>query len=291
MGGVLRIHQGCAAHPVQEGTVVIGLGLAAGRSKKRRMARMATLAVTAIAVLALPLGALATTTHTPPWADVYNGPMWSGVDTRANGDTAVSYLHSAGYTAFDDDNNTSATSSLGSGNALDDAIWVAIGHANAGQITIENGASGGPPQAGIGGVIANHSVGVSPDFSKGPKAYMYDLAYHSLSKMKLMAFIGCYTGNNGATGSPYNGNLVDEATGDQGVDSAIGFTHEIYWVPNAAGVWIDSFFYHLKSGTTVSTAADDGLADVEYQLILDYGFNGPKINGGATKITPAGYGS
>ena len=218
--------------------------------------------------------------------------MWSFVDPRGDADTAVADLGAMGYIAFDDDNNTSATQSIGVGWAQDDAVWVAYGHAMPGQITIENGATGGPPSPAIGAVVANNQVGISPDFSQGPKAYLYSLPYHQLSKMKLMLFFGCNTGLDALSTSPYAGNLVKEATGDQGVDSSLGFTHEIYFVPDAAGYWSDTFFSSLKNGSTVSNSANAALNMVYLHLSgLPYGFNNPYIVGGTTTIKPAGYGS
>jgi VCBS repeat-containing protein len=253
----------------------------------------------AVAVLLLfaflfPAPAAATTVQSPPWADIMSGPMWAGIDPRGDADTAVAYLKQMGYWTFDDNNNTTATQALSSGWAQSDAVWVAFGHAMAGQITIESGATGGPSSSTIGAVVANRNVGVSPDFSKGPKAYMYDMPYHQLSKMKLMAFIGCNTGNDGAKGSPWDGNLVKEAIGDQGVKSAIGFTHEIYFTPNAADLWTDSFFHGLKNGKSVTDSASDGYNNVFFWWLGfndTWGFSGPFIQGGSTKLTPASYGS
>jgi hypothetical protein len=260
---------------------------------RRWPARILVATVPLLVAGLFPLQVVATT-YSPPWADVMSGPMWSMVDPRADADKTVSYLTSMGYKTFDDDNNTTATQSLSGSWAQSDAVWVAFGHSNAGQIAIESGASGSPPSTHIGAVVANRSVGVSPDFSSGPKAYMYDLPYHQLTKIRLMAFIGCNTGNDGAPGSAYNGNLVAEAYGDQGVDSAVGFRYEIWYVPNTADLWTDAFFHGLQSGETVSSAANDGYNNVFFWwlgLNHTWGFENPNIMGGGTKLKPAAYGS
>jgi hypothetical protein len=125
----------------------------------------AALTATVACIIAVnPVVVKATTVHTPPWADVFSGPMWAGVDPRGDADTAVAALKAMGYTAFDDNNDTSAPQSIGIGLAQDDAVWVAYGHAMPGQITIENGATGNPPSAAIGAVVRrgwkrDHGVG------------------------------------------------------------------------------------------------------------------------------------
>lgn len=222
----------------------------------------------------------------PParWADAFSGPMWGLVDTRPNGDVATSFLSASGYDAFDDDNN--ATPSQALAYAQSDTVWAAFGHANGGQIAIENGATGGPPLTSIGAVVATHGVDVSPDFSLGPKAYLIGLPQGSLSHLKLMAFVGCHTGIDGAAADDFRGNLVTTATQHLGAQSAIGFTHDINWVPDAAGVWTDSFFHSLHLGRSVETSANDALNDVYFQLLFPWGFDNPYIVGGNTTIVP-----
>lgn len=261
----------------------------------RRQPVVATMAASMVVLMsAFPANVQATTTHTIPWGSVFYGPMWNGVDATTAGHTAVDKLSRMGYIVADGNNNTAADKVLRTNYAMDDAVWVAIGHADDGQITIEKGASGGPPQAGIGAVVASRKVAVSPDFSKGPKDYMYDLASNSYAKMKLMAFIGCDTGKNGAAGTPFDGNLVKEAVNDLGADSSIGFTHHIYFAPNATDLWTDAFFTSLRNGKTVTQSATEARGNVFFWLLGfndTWGFDSPYILGGGTKVYPAGYGS
>jgi hypothetical protein len=218
-----------------------------------------------------------------PWADAFSGPMWGFVDTRPNGDDATYFLSMSGYNAFDDNNNVTPLQALAY--AQGDTVWSAFGHANGGQIAIENGATGGPPAASIGAVVATHGVDVSPDFSLGPTAYLIDLPEDWLDDLKLMAFVGCHTGNDAAA-DDLDGNLVRAATEHLGAQSAIGFTHDINWVPDAAGVWTDSFFHSLHLGRNVETSANDALNDVYFQLLFPWGFDNPYIVGGNTTIVP-----
>jgi hypothetical protein len=257
------------------------------------MTALVLLAATVIAGAAMqtaPGRASATYVKSPPWADIIVGPMWGGVDTRGYGDTAVSYLKGIGYTAFDDDNNTSPAQALGPAWAQADAVWAAEGHANAGQICVESGGQ-------FGVVRANNQVAVSPNCSALAAADMWAMPSYTLGKMKLMAFIGCYTGNNGKSGSPYNGNLLDEAYYDQGVDSVLGFTGEITstspipGIPESWGLWNDAFWHELALGGTVGSAWYAGIQNVYFWWCQYWGFNTARILGGSVKIKPAGYGS
>lgn len=253
-------------------------------SKRTRVAVAALLM--AVSLAGVPRPANATIIYNPPWADIMSGPMWGGVITSGYGDQAVGWLKTIGYSAFDDDNNTTPTQSLSSGWAQADAVWAAIGHAGPGHICIESGGH-------LGIVRANNQAGIPSTCSYWGAADIYSMPVGSLNRLKLMAFIGCETGRN-STG-PYSGNLVSTAFYQRGVDSAIGFNGDIYstsapLIPDAWGLWNDGFWHELANGGTVSGAWYAGAQDVYFWWGQYFGFDSAVILGGSVRIKPAGYG-
>lgn len=249
--------------------------------------------IAALASVLMP-GSAAATYNTPPWADVMSGPMWGGVDPRGDAANAIGYLKSMGYRTFDDNNNTTPAQAIGPGWAQSDGVWVAMGHGNAGLIIVESGATGGPPSPKIAAVYANSSVPVTPDSYVPANRNLYSLPLGKLRNVRLMVFFACNTGNDGKAGSPWNGNLVDEAYNDQYVTSAIGFRYEIRFIAGADATWSDGFFHSLQVGQNVQAAADQGLANVHWLqgwFYNSYGFDNPKIAGGWTTIAPAANGN
>jgi hypothetical protein len=251
--------------------------------------RAATLSLALL--LVTPATTLAFHRFMPPYADVISGPMWGGVDPRGDADQAVSRLSSGGYHAFDDNNVATPTQALGDYWAADDAIWVAMGHANGGLIIVENGATGGPPSSHISAIYASSYVDRTPDADNSKAANLYDKPYHYLHNIRLMVFFGCDSGLDGKHGTPWDGNLVKEAVGDQGVGSAIGFTYYIRYLMNADLIWTEAFYdgltvYHLTLSESASLAATM-VSDLVGGFYNTYGFENPYIVNGGVKIYPA----
>jgi hypothetical protein len=221
--------------------------------------------------------------------------MWGGIDPRGDADIAVSYLGQLGYRTFDDNDDTTPALALGSGWAQSDAVWVAMGHGNAGLTVMEDGATGGPPDSHIGAIYATQSVSHTPDVNPALNSYMYPtMAYQQLNRVKLMVFFSCNSGLDGAPGLAYNGNLVTVATSYLGVDSAIGVTHDIYYLLGADNTWTEGFFHGLRVGPNVQDAANQALANVQFwdgHFYASFGFEGPYIVAGTTKISPVGWGT
>jgi 4-aminobutyrate aminotransferase-like enzyme len=77
----------------------------------------------------------------------------------------------------------------------------------------------------------------------------------TISNMKLMVFVGCYTGKGGTNGA----NLPHVAV-SHGANAAIGFSTTL--VCSAANTWTKDYFDSLSSGYTVSQA---------YTISMNYG--------------------
>ena len=243
-------------------------------------------------VIISPATADATTnTHSPPWADVINGPMWGGFDPRGAASGAVQWLDWSGYYTFNDNNNTDAAQAIGPLWALDDSVFVVFGHGLPGQIAVEKNGN-------VGAITANVNIAIAPDFANGVRANLHDKPSGYWNRMKLAAWIGCNTGVDADPNLPNQGNLVRESVLRLGADFSIGFRHLIYAVPNAMDLWTDAFFDTLNdnAGTpgTVGQAATAGLGNVRFwwgTANYSWGFENPYISGGGVTIRPTGYGN
>ena len=217
--------------------------------------------------------------------------MWNGYDPRDAATNATNWLSTTGYDSFDDNNNTDALTAIGPNFARDDAVFVVFGHGLPGQIAVEkNGV--------VGAITANSHLALSPDFSAGVRANLYDKPTDYWSLMKLAVWIACDSGVDGDASLPFKGNLVRESVNDMGASSGLGFMYLIYAVPNALDLWTDGFFHALNdnggSPATVADAASAGAANVRFwwgTANNTWGFANPFILNGNVKVKPAGYGN
>jgi hypothetical protein len=258
--------------------------------KRSHFRPLVALSVSVVLGLALPATASATIIRQPPWADIMSGSFWDFLDTRADADSAVNYLSGMGYYAFDDDSNTTPTQALGPYWAQSDSVWAAMGHGTPGQICINNGGQ-------LGVVLANSTLSPTSSCNSVLPAAMHSMPANTLSQMKLMAFISCYSAVDGNAGSPMFGNLLKEAVWNQGADSAIGFygeiihTQPIPFPPDTEWLWNDAFWHSLALGSRIDTAWYAGLQNIYTWWHAYYGFNDVAIYGGFVTIAPAAYGN
>ncbi len=113
--------------------------------------------------------------------------------------------------------------------------------------------------------------------SNSSKYYALDnLDLDSLSTMRIMAFVGCKTGNTSAS----NGNLLDSAV-NMGADCALGFTNTIYH-PAPGETFVDVFTDKLVDGYSVSWAAASAKSSVLISNNQYYGYDSYVFEGSDT---------
>lgn len=252
-----------------------------------KLARLAgVFGVAATMLFVAPGAATATTYHTPPWADLncswFTGAGWDGLDTRQACTNGKNELAAAGYTAFANNNGSSANQVMGPGWAQDDAIWALFGHANAGFMTTYNATVGRTDLAAQPGISGNCT---------GSNACLTNYTTTQLHAIKVMIFGGCYTANSPNGTSAYI--LPYQAVHYRGVDAAVGWSHTVSW-PHM-DQWTKSFFHFTGSNGVPPTLLNSAIyaENDTYAAYGDFGGTDSSVwygNAGLS-IRPAAYGN
>jgi hypothetical protein len=247
----------------------------------RRLAAIAT-------ILGLSLTAFAPTAsatmYSPPWADIF-GSTWNNLNTIPAATNFYNNLSST-YHRFLNQNST-ATTAMGSAYAQSDAIWADFGHGNAGFIQFCSPPNGATCSTSLS---ANSGVGIG---CGSPNDCLSDYPTQ-IHHIKYMLFAGCHTAIDANSGAPNAGNLVKQAVYTEGVDSALGFRDLIYFgAPGTGGeIWGTNDARYLSQSYTVNNAAFTAAQDVQN---ANFGWGGGYDTfwaiGGGTKVMPAAYGS
>ena len=244
----------------------------------------------ALAAAAVAVVALTSPVSASPRADSF-GNHWAGangLDTRTAAANAFNQLSAAGYAAHDTVNTDVWTAMS---DAQSDAVWVNFGH----------GAADGQP----GGWISWYDPAYSPTTlvlranqnvgpCTGSGTCLKTNVGTTIHRVRLMVVGGCNSGTNGAGSDAQHSNLVTTAVQYDGVDSSIGFSHEIMFGGGSqpAENWSNSFFYDLRQGATVAAAQSYALTIVESQNNgSGEGFEHYFVLNGSVKIMPPAFGS
>jgi hypothetical protein len=188
-------------------------------------------------------------------------------------DNAFYQVQAAGYRTFADI-GVSVASSMGPSYAQSDAIWLMVGHANAGEITTYTGTTETYMTAAAGGRYS----------CTAPNACLNNYTSSQIHGIKIMIFAGCYTSN----ASSQTGYRLPAVAVSKGVDSAIGWSGLLdnLHVPT----WTRNFFYYPGKG--VLNAAIYAEQQVLAQMGGYGGTNNSVIYGSTTvSVFPPGYGS
>lgn len=245
------------------------------RTKTPALSKAAVIFGTVLVAGGLFPGPAVAVQYSPPWADVFSFTYSDWNSSRA-GDWAVTELAAGGYKAFDDVDRSAATS-MGSGYAKSDAVWVTIGH----------GLVGG------GGMLFDANGAQSWLYAttkwSGGGAYLSSQTMSEFHDIRLMAFLGCETAKEGDRGGSYGGSLLRVAYSKLGVDSALGFKGTVYWP--WFDYWPKAFFTRTRMGDTVSQAAALAVDMTLVSTGTDAGSSSWYAYGGSVKLKPAAYGS
>ena len=249
------------------------------RHRHRILARGGAAGIALLMALVLMPSSAWADIKNPPFADMIcsHFPGTGGLDTRTSCTNASNQITSAGYHGFNDVGVTAATA-MGTGYALDDAIWAMFGHANTGFIQAYS-SGGATTEVTADGSIWNWGC-------SGGNACLSGMTVAQLGRIKLMVFGGCYTAN--AAGSW----ILPKVAVQKGVRTAIGFTNEIYWPE--MDTWANWFFYYAGVGNNGTLAAANHAEDAVYIQYNNYygGVNTAQIWGNyTTSLLPVGYDS
>jgi hypothetical protein len=250
---------------------------------RHRLRRVGALLFSAsIVAIGLVAGPGETSGATIP-AESFGGhwPGDNGLDTRSAADNAEVKLDAIGYSTSQR-NDATALSSMGVvGN---DAVWVAFGHANKGwmqfarssdRLVTDLYATKATMQAWTGDAnchTAKHEC--LSDFKS------------RFTKLRLMAFVGCYSALAKTTG----GDLLTVAR-DGGADAAFGFQSTIT-MNEYVELWSTTFFDSFGDGDSMLMAANDAKNAVYAKFGGYYGYNSWTYKGNLTVVLkPPAYGS
>jgi hypothetical protein len=245
---------------------------------KRTVPSVFALALTLVLVGLLLPAHTSAKIYSPPWVDLICGNGYTGTgdtDLTSACKYASDGLVGSGYHTFID-TNISGFTALSLSYAQSDAIWMVAGHGLVG--------GGGINTMPGKSVLASGSM---TDCASSNNACIYPsyTTSKTLSRVRLMLFVGCHT----AEGTGISGNLLDAAVA-AGADAALGFRGEIFNTNGRRDQWLKAFFINTKKGMTIYDAAKKATTDTT-RVYGDGGMGNFVIKGNSgEKLSPAAYG-